>query len=122
MKRILASIALVVCLGPAVSAMDSGPRVVGCDWSYGKAMRTESCLIVGSGFMLGGVELMAVKIGNRKQMYVFEDDHAALYEGDTVETKKLWEGTVQADEAQCRPGGVIAQRYRASDGLTLCLY
>jgi hypothetical protein len=72
--------------------------------------------------MMGGVELMAVKIGNRKQMYVFEDDHAALYEGDTVETKKLWEGTVQADEAQCRPGGVIAQRYRASDGLTLCLY
>lgn len=80
------------------------------------------CLIVGSGLMMGGVSLMAVKIGKRSEMYVFEDDRAALYEGDSVETKKLWEGTVETDEVQCRPGSVIAQRYRASDGLTLCLY
>lgn len=102
--------------------MDAGPRVVGCDWTYGKKMRTDACLIVASGLMMGGVNLMAVKIGNRPYMYVFEDDHAALYEGDSVETKKLWEGSVQMDEVQCRPGSVIAQRYRASDGLTICLY
>lgn len=123
MKRFLSSLALIICLGPAVNARDEGPRVTGCDWFYGKkAMRTDMCLIVGQGLMMGGVSLTAVKIGNRPYMYVFEDDRAALYEGDSVDTKKLWEGTVKYDEIACRPGSVIAQRFRTSDGLTLCLY
>jgi hypothetical protein len=102
--------------------MDNGPSVAGCEWGFGKKLKTDSCLIVGSGLMMGGVNLMAVIIGKQPGMYVFEDDHAALYEGDTVDSKKLWEGTVELEETQCRPGSVVAQRYHASNGLTVCIY
>jgi hypothetical protein len=122
MKKTLGSIALILC-SFHVHAMDLNPRTVECEWSYhNKPLAPDLCHIIGSGLGMGGVDLMAVRIGNKGYTYFFEDNHAAVHLGDTVDTKKIWEGEVEMDEIACRRNGPIVQRYRVSDGLTLCLY
>lgn len=122
MKSIVGSIALVFLLGPS-NAMDLNPRNVECEWGYhNHPLTPDLCHIIGSGLGMGGAELMAVRIGNKTYTYFFEDDHAAVHLGDTVDSRKVWEGKVEMDEVACRRDGPIVQRYRVSDGLTLCLY
>jgi hypothetical protein len=104
-------------------AMDNGPKVVACEWTTKSGHSdVDICLIVSQGQFSGGVALTAVPVGNLPEMYLFQDKRARLFEGSSVDTKKLWEGRVRTDEAQCRPAGKLATRFTMSDGTVLCLY
>jgi hypothetical protein len=121
--KTLAIGAILTTIATVSLAMDSGPRVVGCEWATRAGHSdVDICLIVAQGQFSGGVSLTAVRVGNRPEMYLFEDNRARLFEGSSVDTKKLWEGRVRVEEAQCRPAGKLATRFTISDGTVLCLY
>jgi hypothetical protein len=122
MKK-LAIGAILTTIATSALSMDSGPRVVGCEWTTKSGHSdVDICLIVAQGQFTGGVALTAVRIGNRREMYLFENNRARLFEGSSVDTKKLWEGKVKVDMEQCRPAGRDAIRFTISDGTVLCLY
>jgi hypothetical protein len=121
--KTLAIGAILTTIATASLAMDNGPKVVGCDWTTKSGHSdVDICLIIAQGQFTGGVELTALRIGNRPEMYLFENDQARLFSGSSVDTKLLWEGKVLTDEAQCRPAGKVATRFTISDGTVLCLY
>jgi hypothetical protein len=121
--KTLAIGAIFSTIATASLAMDNGPRVVGCEWTTRAGHSdVDICLIVAQGQFTGGVALTAVRVGNRREMYLFENNRARLFEGSSVDTKKLWEGKVKVDMEQCRPAGRDAIRFTISDGTVLCLY
>lgn len=114
---------LFALISTASLAMDNGPRVAACDWTAKSGHSdVDVCLIVAQGQFTGGVELTALRIGNRPEMYLFENDRARIFAGSSVDTKLLWEGTVEVDDAQCRPAGKNATRFRLSNATEICLY
>ena len=121
--KTLAIVAIFSTIATASLAIDNGPKVVGCEWTTRAGHSdVDICLIVAQGQFTGGVALTAVRVGNRREMYLFENNRARLFEGSSVDTKKLWEGKVKVDMEQCRPAGRDAIRFTISDGTVLCLY
>jgi len=121
--KTLAIVAIFSTIATASLAIGNGPKVVGCEWTTRAGHSdVDICLIVAQGQFTGGVALTAVRVGNRREMYLFENNRARLFEGSSVDTKKLWEGKVKVDMEQCRPAGRDAIRFTISDGTVLCLY
>lgn len=121
MKMLTSSVALLV-ITVSANAMDLNPRTVECEWSYHNKPLVSDLCHISSGLGMGGSSLMSVKISNKGYTYFFIDDYAAVHTGDTVDSKKLWEGKVTVEEVACRRSGPIVERYTVDDGLTVCLY
>ena len=122
MRKLAISTLFSLVAGSAL-AMDNGPKVVACEWTTKSGHSdVDICLIVSQGMFSNGTDVTAVKVGNRPELYLFENDLVKLYQSISVESTPLWSRRVKKDEAQCRPAGKLATRFTISDGTVLCLY
>lgn len=112
--------ALIVGLFPVSAlAFDNGARVVGCDYKFGSVVETDTCLILGSGMQMG-ILWVAFKAGNQRFRY-FSDAPNVLEQIDG-KGNRIRSHSIRNTQAQCRPGGVKADRYQFRNGDYVCLY
>jgi hypothetical protein len=112
--------ALLLCLIPtATMAFDNGPRVVGCDFKFGNNAGTDKCLITGSGMQMGTL-WVAFKLHNSQYRYLSDNPNTL----DQIDSKGkvLRSYRVRNTTAQCRPGGIQADKYAFANGDYICLY
>ena len=100
-------------------ALDQGPRIMGCDYRFGKDEGVDKCLIVGNG-MNQGQSWVVFEVRGRR--FRFNDSEPGIIEkisskGDTLQKLKG-----RNEQAQCRPGAKEADAYVFSNGDRVCLY
>lgn len=120
-NRIFLRLGLTAALafGFSANALDSGPKVIGCDFKFGKSEGTEKCLIVGSG-MNQGIEWVVFEIN--KKRFRYENSSPNQIELINRAGKRIKMHGVKNDRQQCRPGGVDADVYLFENGDRICLY
>ena len=113
-------IIFILSLLPASAmAFDNGPRVVGCDYKFSNNVGTDKCLITGSGMQMGTL-WMSFKLNTNQYRYM-SDSPNVLSQIDS-NGKVLHSYRVKNSSAQCRPGGIKADKYQFSNGDYICLY
>jgi len=100
-------------------AFDNGPQVVGCDYRFGSAQRTDSCLIVGSG-MGQGISWVVFEAGAKRFRYSSASPNKLALLDAASEEKAVF--MITNTTGQCRPGGQDADIYAFANGDRVCLY
>ena len=108
-----------IALSFSANALDSGPKVIGCDFKLGKHEGTEKCLVVGSG-MNQGIEWVVFEINYKRFRYESSSPKQIEYVNRANKRLKLY--AVKNERQQCRPGGVDADVYSFENGDRICLY
>ncbi len=118
-RTICIALSLVGGIVGNAHALDSGPKVIGCDFKFGASQGTDKCLILGSG--IGQGESWNVFEVKKKRFRHFSSapNKLTLLDSANNEVKAY---TIQNTRGQCRPGGPEADIYQFNNGDRICLY
>ncbi len=136
-------IALLLTSTP-VLALDSGPRVVACDYRFNQESDSVSDVCLKNSFTNMGVTFVSYEPIRSKKIFRFSTnepwsskkdgttkggDGKPLFYKATInkKNKKIWEGSylkfTKGLETQCRPAGLGASiKYKMSNGGSLCVW
>ena len=130
MKASVFTALMGIAFAPAANAQYvSGPKVLGCDvvTADKQSVRTDVCLIVAEGMVPGGDYLLAVRVGNNQQTYLFRNTEGSVedvevYNGDDLTRDPLYKTQAQESYEPCRAVHDPFERFNIKDGMSICLY